>query len=93
MSPDIALACEAAKSRLLTQDERRVLGDRNGLGCRNPVGLDHILVSEGLARAVTATTKVPLGYLGRALSPRPPHNPEPLLAVSDHCPLTAEIEL
>lgn len=51
-SPDVASACDAAKSRVLTQAERRVLGDRSGLGCRNPVGLDHILVSEGLAKAV-----------------------------------------
>jgi endonuclease/exonuclease/phosphatase family metal-dependent hydrolase len=92
-SPEVASACHAAKSRLLTQEERRVLSDRSGLGCRNSVGLDHILVSEGLANAVTATTKVPLGNLGRALSARPPQHPEPLLAVSDHCPLTAEIDL
>lgn len=92
-SSDVASACDAAKTRLLTQDERRVLGDRSGLGCRNPVGLDHILVSAGLAQNVTVTTKVALGNLGRALSPRPPQNPEPLLAVSDHCPLIAEIDL
>lgn len=92
-SREVALACEAAKTRLLTTEERRTLSDRNGLGCRNPVGLDHILVSDGLAKAVTATTKVPLGNLGRALSPRPPQNPEPLLAISDHCPLTADIDL
>lgn len=92
-SPDVASACEAVKTRLPTPDERRTLSDRSGLGCRNPVGLDHILVSEGLAKSVTATVKVPLGNLGRALSPRPPQNPEPLLAVSDHCPLVAEIDL
>jgi len=36
---------------------------------------------------------VPLGNLGRALPARPPQHPEPLLAVSDHCPLVAEIDL
>lgn len=92
-SPEVAAACAAAKARLLSGDERRTLTDRSGLGCRNPVGLDHILVSAGLAKAVTATTKVPLGNVGRTLSPRPPQNAEPLLAVSDHCPLVADIDL
>lgn len=92
-APEVTAACDAAKSRLLTAEEKRVLSDRAALGCRNPVGLDHILVSANLAQAVLSTSKVPLGNLGRALSPRPPQNPEPLLAVSDHCPLVAEIDL
>ena len=92
-SADLSAACDAAKTRLLTPDERRTLTDRTGLGCRNPIGLDHVLVSEVLAKAVISTAKIPLGNLGRALSPRPPQNPEPLLAVSDHCPLVTEIDL
>lgn len=90
---DVVAACDAAKTRLLTQDERRILSDRTGLGCRNASGLVHLLASEGLAKVVTSTAKVPLGNLGRTLSPRPPQHPEPLLAVSDHCPLVAEIDL
>jgi hypothetical protein len=82
-SADLASACDAAKTRLLTSEERRVLTDRSGLGCRYPVGLNHILVYEALAKSVMSTFKVPLGILGRALSPMPPQNPEPLLAVSD----------
>lgn len=92
-SPELAAACNAAKIRLQTTDERRLLSDRAGLGCRNPIGLDHILMSDGLAKSVTSTTKIPLGNLGRALSAQPPRHPEPLLAVSDHCPLVAEIDL
>ena len=92
-SAEVSAACEAVKSRLLTTEERRVLSDRGGLGCRNPVGLDHVLVSAGLAQAVMTTTKVSLGNLGRSLSARPPEYPEPLLAVSDHCPLVVEIDL
>jgi hypothetical protein len=57
------------------------------------VGLDHVLVSDGLAKAVTSAEKVPIGNLGRALSARPPELPEPLLAVSDHCWLIAEFDL
>ena len=92
-SADVVAACDADKIRLLTHDERRMLSDRAGLGCRNASGLVHMLASEGLAKAATSTTKVPLGNLGRTLSPRPPQHPEPLLAVSDHCPLVAEIDL
>jgi hypothetical protein len=92
-SPGVAAACDAARTRLLTQDERRMLSDREGLGCRNAVGLVHVLASDRLAKAVTSTVKVPLGNLGRALPARQPQHPDPLLAVSDHCPLVAEIDL
>jgi endonuclease/exonuclease/phosphatase family metal-dependent hydrolase len=92
-SQAVACACEAAKTRLLSAEERRSLGDRAGLGCRNAIGLDHILVSESLARAVTGASKVALGNFGRSLSARPPEHPEPLLAVSDHCPLVADIDV
>lgn len=92
-SQAVAAACEAAKTRLLSTEERRSLGDRAGLGCRNAIGLDHILVSESLARAVTGASKVALGNFGRSLSARPPEHPEPLLAVSDHCPLVADIDV
>jgi endonuclease/exonuclease/phosphatase family metal-dependent hydrolase len=92
-SSEIGSACEAAKTRLLTSDERRVLSDRAGLGCRNPVGLDYILVSQTLAGSVTSTSKVAIGNFGRSLSAKPPQHPEPLLGVSDHCPLVADIRL
>jgi len=73
-SAEVSAACEASKSRLLSSEERRALSDRSGLGCRNPVGLDHVLVSSGLERAVISTAKVPLGNLGRSLSARPPES-------------------
>jgi endonuclease/exonuclease/phosphatase family metal-dependent hydrolase len=92
-SAELSAACDAAKTRLLNPDERRTLMDRSGLGCRNPIGLDYVLVSEGLAKTVVSNSKIPLGNLGRALSARPPQNPEPLLAVSDHCPLVTAIGL
>jgi endonuclease/exonuclease/phosphatase family metal-dependent hydrolase len=90
---EVAAACTKAKTGLLSGDERRVLGDTGGLGCRNAIGLDHILVSDALVRSVTSTAKVPLGLFGRSLQPRPPQDPEPTLAVSDHCPLVAELDL
>ncbi|MGM9480238.1 endonuclease/exonuclease/phosphatase family protein [Roseateles sp. NT4] len=91
--PAVAAACEAAKSGLLDASQRKVLTAKTGLGCRNPVGLDHIIVSQSLAGAVRSTSKVPIGALGASLSPKPPSLPDPLLAVSDHCPLVADIEL
>lgn len=92
-SPELTAACDRAKTQVLTADERRILTDRTGLGCRNPVGLVHILVSDELAKSVLSTTKVPLGNFGRSMSARPPQFPEPLLAVSDHCPVVTEIDL
>jgi hypothetical protein len=89
----VSAACDAARTRLLDADERRALSEPTGLGCRNATGLVHILVSERLAPRVVSASKVPLGNLGRALLPRPPQQPDPLLAVSDHCPQVAEIDL
>lgn len=90
---EVAAACDKAKTQVLSGDDRRLLGEHTGLGCRNPIGFDHIPVSDRLSKAVLSATKVPLGNFGRSLSARPPQNPEPLLVVSDHCPLVAEIEL
>lgn len=58
---------------------------RNTLGCRNPLGLDHIVVSAGL-RAPEGAHKVSLGAWGRT-EVKPGETA--VLALSDHCPLTA----
>lgn len=91
-SAAVAAACEASKTTKLTKDQMAALTAREGLGCRNPVGLDHVLVSESLAPAVRAVYKVSIEQYGRSLGPKLPMYPDPLLAVSDHCPLVAEIE-
>ncbi|GAP36531.1 endonuclease/exonuclease/phosphatase family protein [Piscinibacter sakaiensis] len=90
-APAVAAACSAARTRLLSPDERRLLAEQDGLGCRNPIGLDFILVSPRLAAAVRSTQKVALGPYGRTRAAQPPEHPQPLLAVSDHCPLVAEL--
>lgn len=90
-SPTIVDACEASKTQLLDKNQRNALSAKTGLGCRNPVGLDHIIVSQSLAGAVRSTTKVSIGVKGTSLPPNPPKFSDPLLAVSDHCPLVAEI--
>ena len=83
--------CEAAATRLLDRDETRRLASREGLGCRNPIGLDHIAISTAL-RAVSPAMKIPIGVFGSTRKATP-ERPDPLLAVSDHCPLTAVIAL
>ncbi|WAC27884.1 endonuclease/exonuclease/phosphatase family protein [Ancylobacter sp. SL191] len=67
----------------------KTLAGVNSLGCRNPVGLDHIVLGPGLT-AGQAAVKVPLGRQGRTLPANQTH-PNPLLALSDHCPLAAVV--
>jgi len=80
-----ASLCEAAKTRSLTENETNALRSPDALGCRNPMGLDGIAFS-GTASATAE--KVPLGRFGRTRAADRTH-PDPLLAVSDHCPLMA----
>jgi len=75
--------CSAAKSRRLARDEYFRLSGLEGLGCRNPIGLDHIALA-GAGRAVTAS-KIALGTMGPASSASS-------LGTSDHCPLVADLK-
>lgn len=84
--------CQACKTRKLTQAESRTVASDAGLGCRNGVGLDHMLVSKGLEPRVTEVVKLSIGRLGRSMEPRP-DKPEPLLAISDHCPIVATVDM
>jgi hypothetical protein len=61
------------------------------LGCENRIGLDHILIGTGIT-AVGDAEKVALGELGRTL-PADAAHPDPLLALSDHCPLVATLHI
>ena len=85
-------ACEKAEHPASVDEWRsvtRILALVDNLGCRNPVGLDHILIGPGLSSTDQAQ-KVALGKQGRTLSANTNH-PNPLLALSDHCPLTATV--
>jgi 5'-nucleotidase (lipoprotein e(P4) family) len=90
---DVAVqaACDKSKVDVLTAAESTVLTKATGLGCRNPVGLDHVLVSESLKNAVTSVAKVSIGASGGSRSPSLPNFPEALLAVSDHCPTVVDL--
>jgi hypothetical protein len=85
----LSALCEAGKDRVLSRQESAELGAPAALGCRNPLGLDHIAIGAG-AMAMAPARKVPLGRLGRTLAATAAR-PDPLLGLSDHCPLAARI--
>lgn len=89
-TPELETACSASKTGVPTPEQQTLMSGRTGLGCRNPIGLDFILVSQSLASAVSSTNKIGIGPLGgsRALTAS---RPDPLLSVSDHCPMVTEI--
>jgi hypothetical protein len=87
---DVQTACEASKTVRLDAAQTKVLTAKAGLGCRNPVGLDQMLVSNTLLPSVVSTSKIAIGASGTSLPPDAQH-PEPLLATSDHCPSVLEL--
>lgn len=89
VNPVSAEFCRRIKTEHISQTELRPLTRSENLGCRNPVGLDHVLISPQLATAAPAE-KVPLGRLG-GTRPASERFPDPLLAISDHCPILATI--
>lgn len=88
VTPEAEAACARVKTVKSRPDEA-LLRRWENLGCRNPIGLDHILVGPGVSS--DGANKVPLGKRGRSL-PMDQNHPDPLLAVSDHCPLTAKLK-
>ena len=80
-------ACEAAEAAP-AKEAVQALAHGQALGCRNPIGLDHVVVSEGLK--AEPALKVPLGLRGRTLAAKG-DKADPLLAVSDHCPLVTRL--
>jgi endonuclease/exonuclease/phosphatase family metal-dependent hydrolase len=86
-------ACEKAENPGSVdewRDATKTLAAVEALGCRNPVGLDHILIATGLS-APGEAQKIALGRQGRTL-PADATHPNALLALSDHCPLLATIQ-
>ncbi len=83
--------CEGQPSCLLAKsghlDRQQYGGLRAALGCRNPVGLDHIVIA-GALKGSTAR-KISMGELGDTRMV----NGVAELGLSDHCPLAATVEL
>jgi endonuclease/exonuclease/phosphatase family metal-dependent hydrolase len=84
--------CERSKTEALTRADLKPLTEKDGLGCRNPIGLDHFVISETLKPMVTTARKISIGAFGRSMSSSEKF-PEPLLAVSDHCPIVMGLDL
>lgn len=84
--------CKRSKTEAVPHKELAPLASKDGLGCRNPVALDQILVSDDLAPKVREARKVAIGFYGRSLGPTD-SKPDPLLAVSDHCPSAVTLSL
>jgi hypothetical protein len=87
---NVQALCQLSKTKALPRKDLEPLTSKDGLGCRNPVGLDQILVSDDLKPKVQAAHKVSIGKLGLSLGPIA-GKPDPLLAVSDHCPSFVDI--
>ncbi|MBK6594061.1 MAG: hypothetical protein IPG23_15820 [Burkholderiales bacterium] len=84
--------CKRTKSEAVPRKELAPLASKDVLGCRNPVALDQILVSDDLAPKVREARKISIGFYGRSLGPTET-KPDPLLAVSDHCPSVVTLSL
>lgn len=83
------LLCDWAEMRPLETPETDVLRHRNYLGCRNPVGLDHVLVGPGLVASGEAV-HVSIKDLGINRHANKDF-PEPTLGIADHCPMIAKV--
>lgn len=82
--------CARSKRELFDQNAIKPLTRADSLGCRNPIGLDHILIGRRLT-ATEPALKIAIGRLG-GTRPASQTFPEPLLAISDHCPLMAPVQ-
>jgi endonuclease/exonuclease/phosphatase family metal-dependent hydrolase len=84
-----ALCDYATKAPLKGADKQKLVNSR-ALGCRNGVGLDHFLISETLKPKVVGAEKIAIGRFGSSQGPNAVRS-EPLLSVSDHCPIVLRV--
>lgn len=87
----LAALCDRSKTAALRRDEMAPLGAPTALGCRNAIGLDHFVVSAGLQGKVRGAQKVAIGAEGQTLPASAPGG-DPMLGVSDHCPIVMTID-
>ncbi len=88
--PGLESTCAVARDRILDRAEYQRLSGSGALGCRNPIGLDHIVI--GGAVSAPGAEKVALGPEGWTTAATGSGD-DPSLAVSDHCPLKARLQL
>lgn len=89
---DAAALCARVKTELVPRRELYALGAKDSLGCRNAVGLDQALVSEGLKSKVVESRKIAIGAAGPSALPTATQS-EPVLGASDHCPGLVVLDL
>ncbi|EJL53416.1 exonuclease III [Rhizobium sp. CF122] len=85
-----SLLCDVSESRPLDREERALLSAPGYLGCGNPVGLDHILVGRGVKNSQGAK-HLSISDLGSSIAGTKPDGSDQKLAISDHCPIVAQI--
>lgn len=91
VAPALAQLCERSKTEALRRDSLAPLAAPGALGCRNPIGLDHFIISDSLRPALLGAEKIAIGALGQTLAPTA--QAPASLAVSDHCPIVMRLEL
>ncbi|KSV76055.1 hypothetical protein N185_16535 [Sinorhizobium sp. GW3] len=84
------MLCTLSEIRDLDTAESTLLASQNYLGCRNPVGLDHVLVGPGVKTNGPAE-HVTLRGLGTTR--QKDDGIDQVLAISDHCPLLARLDM
>ncbi|PIT06398.1 hypothetical protein TSA1_29760 [Bradyrhizobium nitroreducens] len=90
VNPVAKQLCERSKRELFDQDALKPLTKADSLGCRNPIGLDQMLVSASISVPYSAT-KLAIGRFGGTRPAGQSHS-DPLLAISDHCPSKATLQ-
>ena len=81
--------CHKGETEVLNSEERKQLSFSENLGCRNPLGLDHILFAGGM-EAKQSAQHISVGVFG-GTKPANETHPDPLLAISDYCTMTAKL--
>lgn len=92
----LAALCERSKTEALKREDTAPLSAPEALGCRNAIGLDHFIISDGLKSRLRGAQKVAIGAQGLTLAPVDAKNgqkSEASLAVSDHCPIVMNLDL
>ncbi|MCQ1854463.1 endonuclease/exonuclease/phosphatase family protein [Neorhizobium galegae] len=85
-----AVLCTLSEIRDLDTAESDLLASQNYLGCRNPVGLDHILIGPGI-EATAPAEHTSIRRLG--MTRQKDDGTDQVLAISDHCPLVVRLNL
>ena len=88
ITAEAKLLCEESKKRVLTKKERNYLSSSSVLGCRNSVGVDHIVVAPNVK--IKDSVEI-LSINGEDTSTIVDKEKDKALPLSDHCPHRAKV--